>query len=202
MPGEMNPSTYQQVRENMNRLEEFFGGGGGSGSLQDLIDRVSNLEEVINSITNPDAGSGDIIQNEDGSLTVLGVTIVTDFADTDTTPGSYTRDVTYELKNTTVVGLNSFSAFSGMNYAMVVTFKHNLATDESVDAFEYRPQQIAYGNNGVMYCRTATDATSSASWGGWVAVQPEVPEQQKQWMQSDTEPSNQTTGDYWCEPIE
>ena len=32
MPGEaMNPSTFLQVRENMNRLNEFFGGGGSGG---------------------------------------------------------------------------------------------------------------------------------------------------------------------------
>lgn len=205
MPGEyeMNPSTFQQVRENMKRLNDFFGdGSGGTGSIQDIINRLESLEETINNIVSPDTpGAGDIIQNEDGSLSVAGVTIVLDFADENTTPGAYLRDVTFELKNTEVVGLSDIEAFTGMNYAMVVTYKHNLKDGEQVDSYQYLPQQIAYGNNGVMYCRTASDTSDTASWGEWMAVIPEIPEQQKQWVQSETEPQNQNIGDYWCEPL-
>ena len=203
----MKPSTYQQVRENMTKLFELLGDGSDIENLSELVAKVNDLATKVDNLINQGGGSGggaggDITVDPDtGSMTVNGITVITNFVDVDTTPGSYTRDVTFELKQCSSIGLGSNSAFTGMNHCIVVTFKHTLVEGESVDTYQFKPQQIAYGNNAVMYSRTASDATSSATWGGWMAVIPEIPEQQKQIIQSDTEPENQAVGDYWCEPL-
>lgn len=201
MPGEaMNPSTFLQVRENMNRLNEFFGGGGSGGSIQDIFDRLDQLEENIdNIINNNPSGSGDITIGEDGEMVVNGITISLNFPDTDTTPGSYTRDVTFELKQPTAIGLGETEGFDNQ-YCIVVTYKHCVDEGE-IDTINFVPQQVAYGKNMIGYTRTASDVSAQASWGAWGPVVAEQEEVQKQWVQSTSEPQNQTEGDYWAEPI-
>ena len=198
--GTMNPSTYQQVRENMERIADLFGSG--DSSIEKILERLEAIEETVTNIVDPPSGSGDITTNIDGSLVVNGVTIQTQFADENLTPAAYTRDVTFELKKTSVVGLNSYTPFATRTYALVITYKHNLVEGEEVDLYNYAPQQIAYGDGMVGYTRTASDNTSQASWPStWTPVVSESEAAPKQWIQSETEPENQSEGDYWCEPL-
>lgn len=202
MGGTMNPSTYQQVRENMERLAEFLGGSGGEiPSLEEIINRLETIEETVNNIVENPTGGGDVTVEEDGAIRVYGMTIVTQFSDTDIAPVAYTRDVTFELKKPSAVGLNTIEGFDG-NYVLIATYKHNLINGEQVDLYEYIPQQVAYSKNMRGYTRSATDASSSAAWGTWEPVVNEGEKVQKQFIQSETEPDTQTEGDYWCEPLD
>lgn len=205
MDGKMNPSTYQQVRENMKLLNDFFGdgtGGSGSGtSYKELIERIEKMEDTITKIVENPTGGGDTIVKPDGTIKVYGLSVDVQHADADITPGAYTRDITYELKKPAVVKLDKIGGFEG-KYVLICTYKRNLETGESVDLYEYKPQQVAYSSTMTAYTRTASDATSSAVWGEWVPVIAEAEKAAKQIIQSETEPLTQTEGDYWCEPIE
>lgn len=209
--GVMNPSTYRQVRENMKRLNEFFGdGGSGSGGLteimqtiQELKDDIEKLEESLGGGTGGGTAGGDLVQDENGNIMVYGVRIVTQFADEDLTPAAYTRDVTFELKKTDVVGLNAMPGFAAGAYVLVITYKHNLPTGESVDPFAYLPQQIAYGTNMKAYTRTSVDTAGSAWSSPWTEVNPasEFTFNHPIFVQSETEPSDLKESDYWFEPL-
>lgn len=209
--GVMNPSTYQQVRENMKRLNEFFGdGGSGSGGLTEIMQTLQELkaeiEELETALGGGDSGGGttggDLVQDENGNIMVYGVRIVTQFADEDLTPAAYTRDVTFELKKTDIVGLNTMPGFTGA-YVLVITYKHNLPTGESVDPFAYLPQQVAYGANMKAYTRTSVDTTGSAWSSPWTEVNPasEFTFNHPIFVQSETEPSDLKESDYWFEPL-
>lgn len=202
--GTMNPSTFQQVRENMEAIFKFLGSldpGTEIPSISDIVDRLEKLEEDLNNIIENPGGGGDTSVEEDGSIKVYGVSLVTEFADENLTPAAYTRDVTFELKKPSVVGLNSFTGFEEDKYSLVVTYKHNLVKNELVDSLDYCAQQMAFGAKMIQYARTASDTSQEATWGPWAAVVPEAAKAEKQFIQSDTEPENQPEGDYWCEPI-
>lgn len=200
----MNPSTFQQVRENMEAILKFIGSmdpGGDIPTFSEIIERLEKVEEDLTNIIDNPTGGGDTSVEEDGSIKVYGVTIVTQFADENITPAAYTRDVTFELKKPSVVGLNSFDAFASDEYILMITYKRNLAAGEMVDMMEYKAQQVAFSNSMVQYTRSASDTSALAQWGAWESVIPEL-KIDKQFIQSETEPENQPEGDYWCEPIE
>lgn len=196
--GEMNPSTFQQVRENMNKILAILSEDPENpDSLPNIIDRLEKIEEIINNITKPDTG-GDIGTDTNGNIIVYGVTLVTEFAEEDTTPASYKRNVTYELKKPSAIGLNEIPGFES-EYVLVMTYTHNLKEGETVDVFKYRGQQIAVGANAVLYTRTGTE--DSNAWGEWVAVTSAGKSTTKQWIHADVEPVDQEEGDYWTKTI-
>lgn len=197
--GEMNPSTFQQVRENMNKILAILSDDPENpDSLPNIIDRLKKIEEIITNITDPDTG-GDISTDTNGNIIVYGVTLITEFAEEDTTPASYKRNVTYELKKPSAIGLNEIPGFES-EYVLVMTYTHNLKEGETVDVFKYRGQQIAVGANAVLYTRTGTE--DSNAWGEWVAVTSAGGgSTTKQWVHADVEPVDQEEGDYWTKTI-
>ena len=200
--GNMNPSTYQQVRENMEKLLDLMKvDPENPNTIPSIIERLEDLEKVVNNITDPDSGSGDLGQDENGNVYVYGITLITEFAEVNTAPASYKRDITYELKKPSAVSLKDTPGFEA-EYVLIMTFTHNLREGESVDVFKYAGQQIAVGANAVLYTRTGV--SDGSSWGEWVAVTPAgggTTPVKKQWVAADTEPSDQETGDYWSKPI-
>ena len=199
--GNMNPSTFQQVRENMEKILVILSEDPENpNSIPNIIERLEQIEEIINNITKPDAG-GDIGTDENNNIIVYGVTLVTEFSDTDTAPASYKRNVTYELKKPSAIGLNETPGFES-DYILVMTYTNNLEEGESVDLYKYRGQQIAVGANAVLYTRTGTE--DSNSWGEWVAVTSAGGggSSVKQWINADVEPIDQQEGDYWTKSIE
>ena len=200
----MKQSTYQQVRENMEKLAAFIGDGD-IASIQEIINRISALEDNMDKILNPDAGGSgtsgsDIVPDAEGNLMVMGVRILTEFSDMDTMPNTYLRDVTFELKKTSVIGLSGVEGFTN-EYVLVITYKHNLALDESVDLYNYKPQQLAYGDSMTMYGRIAQEG--NAAWNNWFPVSSAGGGGGgNNFIVSDSEPQDQEEGDYWCEPIE
>lgn len=214
MPDTMNPSTFLQVRENMERLSQFFDSSGEEGGgltleeIQNLLNQIQQDITEINEAINPsDPGTGgsttgDTMINNEGVLQVYGVRLQTGFYNVSTTPNSYTRDVTFELKTPTAVGLNGREGFTG-NFCLVITYKHNLQKGESAATFNYLPQQIAYGSN--MFSYTRTSARNGASWGAWSEVSGGDVEPSQVtfpvFVESVSEPTNQKANDYWLEPI-
>lgn len=201
---EMKQSTYQQVRENMEKLAAFIGDGD-IASIQEIINRIAALEDDMDKILNPDAGGSgtsgsDIVPDAEGNLMVMGVRILTEFSDMDTMPNTYLRDVTFELKKTSVIGLSGVEGFTN-EYVLVITYKHNLALNESVDLYNYKPQQFAYGDSMTMYGRIAQEG--NAAWNNWFPVSSAGGGGGgNNFIVSDSEPQDQEEGDYWAEPLD
>lgn len=199
---EMKQSTYQQVRENMEKLAAFIGDGD-IASIQEIINRITALEDNMDKILNPDAGGSgtsgsDIVPDAEGNLMVMGVRILTEFSDTDTMPNTYLRDVTFELKKTSAIGLSGVEGFTN-EYVLVITYKHNLASNESVDLYNYKPQQLAYGDSMTIYGRIAQEG--NAAWNNWFPVSSAGGGGGNNFIVSDSEPQDQEEGDYWAEPL-
>lgn len=200
---EMKQSTYQQVRENMEKLAAFIGDGDIT-SIQEIINRITALEGNMDKILNPDTGGSgtsgsDIVPDAEGNLMVMGVRILTEFSDVDTTPNTYLRDVTFELKKTSVIGLSGVEGFTN-EYALVITYKHNLVSNESVDLYNYKPQQLAYGDSMTIYGRIAQEG--NAAWNDWFPVSSAGGGGGgNNFIVSDNEPEDQEEGDYWAEPL-
>ena len=201
---EMKQSTYQQVRENMEKLAAFIGDGD-IASIQEIINRISALEDDMDKILNPDAGGSgtsgsDIVPDAEGNLMVMGVRILTEFSDMDTMPNTYLRDVTFELKKTSAIGLSGVEGFTN-EYVLVITYKHNLALNESVDLYNYKPQQLAYGDSMTMYGRIAQEG--NAAWNNWFPISSAGGGGGgNNFIVSDSEPQDQEEGDYWAEPLD
>ena len=200
---EMKQSTYQQVRENMEKLAAFIGDGD-IASIQEIINRIAALEDDMDKILNPDAGGSgtsgsDIVPDAEGNLMVMGVRILTEFSDMDTMPNTYLRDVTFELKKTSVIGLSGVEGFTN-EYVLVITYKHNLALNESVDLYNYKPQQLAYGDSMTMYGRIAQEGNTA--WNNWFPISSAGGGGGgNNFIVSDNEPEDQEEGDYWAEPL-
>ena len=200
---EMKQSTYQQVRENMEKLAAFIGDGDIT-SIQEIINRITALEGDMDKILNPDTGGSgtsgsDIIPDAEGNLMVMGVRILTEFSDVDTAPNTYLRDVTFELKKTSVIGLSGVEGFTN-EYVLVITYKHNLVSNESVDLYNYKPQQLAYGDSMTIYGRIAQEG--NAAWNDWFPVSSAGGGGGgNNFIVSDNEPEDQEEGDYWAEPL-
>ena len=201
---EMKQSTYQQVRENMEKLAAFIGDGDIT-SIQEIINRITALEDDMDKILNPDTGGSgtsgsDIVPDAEGNLMVMGVRILTEFSDMDTMPNTYLRDVTFELKKTSVIGLSDVEGFTN-EYVLVITYKHNLALNESVDLYNYKPQQLAYGDSMTMYGRIAQEG--NAAWNNWFPISSAGGGGGgNNFIVSDSEPQDQEEGDYWAEPLD
>ena len=203
--GQMNPSTYQQVRENMERLLRLIGDEDPSMSYTDVVNNIEIIKNELDDIKemlNPDpstGGASDITTDADGNIRVYGIQIITQNAELNNPPTAYTRDVTFELKSTAAVGLSTIDGFSN-RYCIVITYKHNLPSGESVDTFKYVPQQVAFGDNFKTVSRNAQ--TNNSEWGTWHAITEEYVVKFPVFVDQESEPSDQKAGDYWFKDIE
>lgn len=192
------PSTFQQVLENMRNIQDT------------ILPVIELLNKTIFNPDRPGSEGGDfeskddLVLDEDGRMKVIGITIVRDKQDEDTKPGSYVRNITFELKNARVIGLGGKSGIS-LDYVMVMTVSLN--NDPSI---VYPAWQCAYGDRAMtMYYRQAVD---DDTWGNWVRVfdlkdvlkeNPDIFEElsHRQIIEADSQPDNQLPGDYWLQPI-
>lgn len=223
----MNPSTYKQVVENMEKVAQLIDelktltgkvetDEDSIKSLSDKIDAMSKelgdltdlpmtvkemyevIKEVEDKVLNPDptTNTGDIVSTDDG-VKVVGVHTNTTNKDSDTAPNTYKQGLTLELKKAEVIGLKGQDGIT-KDYIFVITLNQDsaIAGESAVASGKYSIQQIAYGDTaGIEYSRVNT---SDTKWGDWSKMSGEGG---KQFVQSDTEPTDQKTGDYWCEPI-
>jgi len=223
----MNPSTYKQVVENMEKVAQLVDelktltgkvdtDEESIKSLSDKIDAMSKelgdltdlpmtvkemydvIKEVEDKVLNPDptTNTGDIVSTDDG-VKVVGVHTNTTNKDSDTAPNSYKQGLTLELKKAEVIGLKGQDGIT-KDYIFVITLNQDtaIAGETAVASGKYSIQQIAYGDTaGIEYSRVST---SDTKWGDWSKMSGEGG---NQFVQSDTEPTDQKVGDYWCEPI-
>jgi len=188
-------STYQQVIENMRYIQDT------------ILPKIDILNDTV---FNPDNTAGntnsDMIVDENNQLKVVGVTIVTDNKGQDTPPSSYSRNVTYELKETSAVGLVGKDGIT-LNHVLIKT----IAMDEE-EGVDYPAWQTAYGD--VAMTTYFRKAGANDTWGDWVKVvdMQEILEKNeeliqqlthKQFVQSDNQPADdvQEVGDYWMQPL-
>ena len=156
------------------------------------------IKEVEDKVLNPDptTNTGDIVSTDDG-VKVVGVHTNTTNKDSDTAPNSYKQGLTLELKKAEVIGLKGQDGIT-KDYIFVITLNQDtaIAGETAVASGKYSIQQIAYGDTaGIEYSRVNT---SDTKWGDWSKMSGEGG---NQFVQSDTEPTDQKAGDYWCEPI-
>ena len=156
------------------------------------------IKEVEDKILNPDptTNTGDIVNTEDG-VKVVGIHTNTTNKDTDTAPNSYKQGLTLELKKTDAINLKDMEGIT-KDYVFVITLNQDsaIAGESAVASGKYSIQQIAYADTaGIEYSRVNT---SDTKWGDWSKMSGEGG---KQIIQSDTQPTDQKAGDYWCEPI-
>ena len=223
----MNPSTYKQVVENMEKVAQLVDelknltgkvdtDEESIKSLSDKIDAMSKelgdltdlpmtvkemyevIKEVEDKVLNPDptTNTGDIVSTDDG-VKVVGVHTNTTNKDSDTAPNTYKQGLTLELKKAEVIGLKGQDGIT-KDYIFVITLNQDsaIAGESAVASGKYSIQQIAYGDTaGIEYSRVNTNDTK---WGDWSKMSGEGG---NQFVQSDTEPTDQKAGDYWCEPI-
>lgn len=224
----MNPSTYKQVVDNMEKITQLIeelrtltgkvetdeesintlsakieAMSRELGDLTDLPMTVKEMYEVIkeveDKILNPDptTNTGDIVNTEDG-VKVVGIHTNTTNKDTDSAPSSYEQGLTLELKKTDAIKLKGQEGIT-KDYVFVITLNQDsaIAGESAVASGKYSIQQIAYGDTaGIEYSRVST---SDTKWGDWSKMSGEGGS--KQIVQSDTQPTDQKAGDYWCEPI-
>lgn len=221
----MNPSTYKQVVENMEKITQLIeelrtltgkvdadeesikflsdkieAMSKELGDLTDLPMTVKEMyaviKEVEDKILNPTTNTGDIVNTEDG-VKVVGIHTNTTNKDTDTAPNSYKQGLTLELKKTDAISLKGQEGIT-KDYVFVITLNQDsaIAGESAVASGKYSIQQIAYGDTaGIEYSRVSI---SDTKWGDWSKMSGEGG---NQIVQSDTQPTDQKAGDYWCEPI-
>src|SRR5699024_1830026 len=125
----INPSTYKQVVENAKKILEFLDSAGDITNITEDITNIKGditdinkiLEQLKKLVINPPA-TGDIINTDDG-LKVIGVHINTSKKDENTPITDYQQGITFEFKNTTVIGVNSLPGMSSGPYCAVMTVK-------------------------------------------------------------------------------
>ena len=119
----INPSTYKQVVENAKKILELLDSAGDITNITedittikgDITDINKILEQLKKLVINPPA-TGDIINTDDG-LKVIGVHINTSKKDENTPINDYQQGITFEFKNTTVIGVNSLPGMKPRDFA-------------------------------------------------------------------------------------
>lgn len=206
----INPSTYKQVVENAKKILELLDSAGDITNITEDITNIKGditdinkiLEQLKGLIINPPA-TGDIINTDDG-LKVIGVHINTSKKDENTPITDYQQGITFEFKNTTVIGVNSLPGMSSGPYCAVMTVKQDSSITGESGPITTTPFQIAYSvDEFYFYRRNVTDGNA---WGEWLQQQlggggGSGGDYRQQIIQSETEPVGQEVGDYWAEPI-
>lgn len=224
----MNPSTYKQVVENMEKvaqlvldLQALTGKVNEDeadiksisdqvkkmaeelGDLTDLPMTVKEMYDVIkeveDKILNPDPStSTGDIVSTDDGVKVVGIHTNTTDKDTDTAPNTYKQGLTLELKNAESIGLKGMDGIT-KDYVFVIT----LSQDTGI-AGESAVAEGKYSTQQIAYGDTAgieySRVSNGTDWDEWAKMSGEGG---TQFIQSDTQPAAdaQKPGDYWCEPI-
>lgn len=184
-----------QIQDDVNNMKDTVSSN--NESIGKLEETVKNLDEAI--LNPPEGSDGSLVSSENGTK-VIGVHINTTNSEVNNLIADYNQGVTFEYKNTTVIGLKGKTGMTG-DYCCVMTVKKDSPIDgetpETITADEF---QFAYGTDGVYLFKRS--ANSDGSWGEWLGM-PEgtAVEIRQQFVESDTEPVDQQTGEYWFENL-
>ena len=197
MSFKMDPSTYKQVVKNAQALANL-------GDLTDVPYDINQLYEYVNKLkemildASSTGGDGDITVDTEGNIKVLGVHVNTSNSEVNTLVADYNQGITFEIKNTQVIGIRGSEGFSG-NYCLVQTAKQDTSLEGEPNKIEgFTPFQIAYGTDGLYMCRR--DAQPDGQWGEWSEISG-ASGGGGQFVQADVQPEDQEEGDYWMQPI-
>lgn len=197
MSFKIDPSTYKQVVKNAQALANL-------GDLTDVPYDINQLykyvDQLVDMILNaPSTGDGgDITVDTDGNLKVIGIHVNTSNSEVNNLIADYNQGITFEIKNTQVIGIRGAEGFSG-NYCLVQTAKKDSplkGEPTTIDGFT--AFQIAYGTDGLYMCRR--DALPDGQWGEWSEISG-ASGGGGQFVQADVQPEDQEEGDYWMQPI-
>ena len=197
MSFKMDPSTYKQVVKNAQALANL-------GDLTDVPYDINQLYEYVNQLkdmildASSSGGDGDIAVDTEGNIKVLGVHVNTSNSEVNTLVADYHQGITFEIKNTQVIGIRGSEGFSG-NYCLVQTAKQDTPLEGEPNKIEgFTPFQIAYGTDGLYMCRR--DALPNGQWGEWSEISG-ASGGGGQFVQANVQPEDQEEGDYWMQPI-
>lgn len=193
------PSAYQQILENMRVLEER------------VLPIVEKLEQTIfnpdwKDPNKPQRPSDVVMDIDENTMKVIGVSVVVQYKDQDLRPADYIRDITYELKNAEKIGLKGKDGIT-LDYVTLMTVRMNSAKE-----IPYPTWQCAFGDQAMTpYFRKSIN---DHEWGEWVKVidlprllelYPEIIKQlsHRQIIDSMEQPGpdEQEPGDYWLQTI-
>lgn len=194
----MDPSTYRQVLKNAQALANL-------GDLSDVPYDINQLYNIVNELKEMimdspgTGGNSDITQGEDGGAKVIGVHVNTTNSEENTLIENYNQGVTFEIKNTQVIGIKGRTGFTG-DYCALQTIKQDSSIEgESETPINFTAFQIAYGTDGLYMCRR--DALADGSWGEWSEISGATGSG-GQIVDSETQPEDQNEGDYWMQHID
>ena len=196
MSFKIDPSTYKQVVKNAQALANL-------GDLSDVPYDINQLYEYVNKLKEmildapSTGGDGDVTVDTEGNMKVIGIHVNTSNSETNNLIADYNQGITFEIKNTQVIGIRGSEGFTG-NYCLVQTAKQDASLEGEPNTIDgFTAFQIAYGTDGLYMCRR--DAQPDGQWGEWSEIS--VARGGGQIIQADVQPEDQEEGDYWMQPI-
>lgn len=196
MSFKIDPSTYKQVVKNAQALANL-------GDLSDVPYDINQLYEYVNQLKEmildapSTGGDGDVTVDTEGNMKVIGIHVNTSNSETNNLIADYNQGITFEIKNTQVIGIRGSEGFTG-NYCLVQTAKQDTSLEGEPNTIDgFTAFQIAYGTDGLYMCRR--DAQPNGQWGEWSEIS--GARGGGQIIQADVQPEDQEEGDYWMQPI-
>ena len=170
---------------------------------EDLEKTKETVTDLNDAVLVPPPTGGTVMTPE--GIKVIGIHTNRNNPDKDTAPSSYSQGLTLELKLASAIGLSGKDGIT-KPYVFVLTFVQDtgVESENTVPDADHSPMQIAYANDGaIQYNRFEANDT----WGSWAIMGDgvgggTVGEQVDQIITSDTQPSGQPEGHFWCEPID
>lgn len=169
----INPSTYKQVLENAQRLNEL-------------------AEKILDA--DPSTG-GDVVNTDEG-IKVIGLHVGTSNADVALGINEYKQGVTFEFKNVAVLNLTDLDGFVP-GYCLLMTINKDSRVSGEAD-IDFTGFQIAF-TNGDEYGQYRRNATGDTTWTDWMNLS--GTSGGSGWLYGAEQPEDQDEGGYWCQPI-
>lgn len=201
----INPSTYKQVQENTENIQPVYEALEGfdktGGTLPEQLASITTLQQTQQTALNAIMAAKTVRSEADTygtipDLKVIGITLETANITLATLPSAYTREITYELKTSTALGLDGREGITG-NLFLVVTYKLAHTVEGAIDSI--KPFQTVFtGTISRLYREKNTDTDT---WSAWIENTSD--DHPTGFVTSDTQPiaDAQNTGDFWDKPM-
>ena len=170
MSFKIDPSTYKQVVKNAQALANL-------GDLSDVPYDINQLYEYVNKLKEmildapSTGGDGDVTVDTEGNMKVIGIHVNTSNSETNNLIADYNQGITFEIKNTQVIGIRGSEGFTG-NYCLVQTAKQDTSlegepnTDRRIHSRSRLPTApMVCTCVGVMHSRMASGVSGPRSLG-------------------------------------
>lgn len=192
-----DPSTYFQVLDNIekiNELIEFFSKT--ATTLGETKTTVDSIQERLTDPDDPDATIFDQMDKLADTLEALqgNLTFVTNSITVSNNPSSYNNNITYEIKQAGAIGLGSDYGYESTEHVLLITYSTANIADTTLKSY-----QLATANGKKRWFR---QAVSDTNWGPWSTDESVAVEESNGWAYSETQPTDQSEGDFWITPID